>query len=107
MNRTNLYHALFALAIQILFVLAVWALAYFFPGKIDLRIGWWLGAAAAIIFYGLREYHQRLARIMKGEPAWNVDSTWDIVFPVVAVIAVAYWATSTGFVLPIGLSPAS
>lgn len=85
MNRTNVYHALIALAIQSATV------AVFFMLSLPLTTGLWVGAVVAVLFYGIREYNQRLVRIDRGEPAWSLDSTRDLVFPLVATVAVAFF----------------
>ena len=85
MNRTNLYHALIALAIQSI------AVAVFFMLALPLTTGLWVGVAIGMIFYAIREYNQRLVRIDRGEPAWNLDSTRDLAFPLVATVAVAFF----------------
>lgn len=87
MNITNVYHALLGLLIQLIVAL--------------IFSNWWLGAAVAIIFYALREYHQYLQRIEKNEAVhWTEDSTWDLVFPVVATLGAAWLITSGNVVVP-------
>ena len=81
MNITNLYHALLGLLIQLIVALIFG--------------NWWLGAAVAIIFYALREWRQYKQRIEKNEAVhWTEDSTWDLVFPVVATLGAAWLVTS-------------
>ena len=85
MNVSNFEHAAFALLMQI---------------AIGLATGnWWAGAAAGAFFFLGREHAQREYKL--GDPSklppwagfdiwrWKLDAILDLVFPVLAVLAVA------------------
>lgn len=88
MNPSNFEHAAFALLMQI---------------AIGLVTGnWWAGAAAGAFFFLGREHAQFEKKLTNGGPVgnlnpfagfqfwkWNLDSQLDLVFPVVATLAVA------------------
>ena len=89
MNRTNLEHAVYALAMQIVIGL--------------LTQNWWAGAAAGMAFFIGREHAQREYQI--GNPSklkpwqgfdiwrWSLDSKLDALFPIIATTALALMVT--------------
>ena len=87
MNRTNLEHAVYALAMQIVIGL--------------LTQNWWAGAAFGAAFFIGREHAQREYKIgdpstLKGYEAfdlwrWSKDALLDLLLPVVAVTALAIY----------------
>lgn len=87
MNKSHFEHILYALAMQI---------------PIGLITGdYWAGAAAGIAFFIGREHAQREYQI--GNPSrlkpwqgfdiwrWSTDAKLDLLFPILATVAVAFW----------------
>ncbi len=93
MNQTNFEHAGFALMMQSVFLL----LGVFVFHEVTMLA--WIGAAFASAFFLGREHAQREYKL--GDPSklmgheafdiwrWKRDAVLDLVFPVVAVVAVA------------------
>ncbi len=93
MSQTNFEHAGFALMMQSVFLL----LGVFVFREVTMLA--WIGAAFASAFFLGREHAQREYKL--GDPSkligheafdiwrWKLDAVLDLVFPVVAVVAVA------------------
>ena len=93
MNKTNFEHAGFALMMQSVFLLLG---VFVFDAVTTLA---WIGAAFASAFFLGREHAQREYKL--GDPSklmgheafdiwrWKLDAVLDLVFPVVASVAVA------------------
>lgn len=82
MNKSNFMHALLAMMLQLLVVLA--------------SGGWWTGAMLGIGFYLGREHAQYEVRKQRGEASWNTDAILDFVFPLAATTALAIAGTAMG-----------
>jgi len=84
MNQSNINHALLAVGIQLAVTIATGG-------------NWWAGTAAGSWFYIGREHAQYEIRKQRGEPTWPTDAILDLVFPIVATVALAIAATQFGW----------
>ena len=84
MNRTNLNHALIALAMQFITVVIMYQF-----GLIPTKLMPAVGALPGVFFYIGREFTQWETRKRFRERAWDSDSTYDLLAPMAATISVA------------------